>query len=101
MISTIEVSSIDIHDASIAFEMGMNKSTSNLTLISSQDEKEQINNMKTSEVMQEASSTKSRIAFGSCNDQKMKNNLWNVIESRNPAAFIWGGDAIYAGMFFS
>ena len=39
----------------------------------------------------------SRIAFGSCNDQDMVNNLWGIIESRNPAAFIWGGDAIYAG----
>jgi hypothetical protein len=40
---------------------------------------------------------KSRIAFGSCNDQDTKNNLWPIIESRNPAAFVWGGDAIYAG----
>ena len=42
-------------------------------------------------------SKKSRIAFGSCNDQDLKNNLWPIIESRDPAAFIWGGDAIYAG----
>lgn len=41
----------------------------------------------------------SRIAFGSCNDQDMQNNLWNRIDERNPAAFIWGGDAIYAGTF--
>ena len=39
----------------------------------------------------------SRIAFGSCNDQDKQNNLWQIIEARNPAAFIWGGDAIYAG----
>ena len=39
---------------------------------------------------------KSRIAFGSCNDQDRVNNLWKIIESRDPAAFIWGGDAIYA-----
>lgn len=96
MISTFEVTSIDIHDANIAFEMGMNK-TSDPT-INTRDEEQHIMNTKISEVMKETTSTKSRIAFGSCNDQKMKNNLWNVIESRNPAAFIWGGDAIYAGM---
>jgi hypothetical protein len=39
----------------------------------------------------------SRIAFGSCNDQDRQNNLWPIIESRKPAAFIWGGDSIYAG----
>ena len=39
---------------------------------------------------------KSRIAFGSCNDQDRINNLWKIIESRDPVAFIWGGDAIYA-----
>jgi alkaline phosphatase D len=38
-----------------------------------------------------------RIAFGSCNDQDHQNNLWPIIESRRPAAFVWGGDAIYAG----
>ena len=37
-----------------------------------------------------------RIAFGSCNNHDLVNNLWPVIESRSPAAFIWGGDAIYA-----
>lgn len=39
----------------------------------------------------------SRIAFGACNDQDQQNNIWPVIESRKPAAFIWGGDSIYAG----
>ena len=38
-----------------------------------------------------------RIAFGSCNNQYNQNNLWPIIESRKPAAFVWGGDAIYAG----
>lgn len=38
----------------------------------------------------------SRIAFGSCNNQDLSNNLWRVIESRKPTAFVWGGDAIYA-----
>lgn len=41
----------------------------------------------------------SRIAFGACNDQDAKNNLWPIIESRQPAAFVWGGDAIYAGTY--
>jgi hypothetical protein len=45
---------------------------------------------------QEESDSKHRIAFGSCNDQDVQNNLWPVIESRKPAAFIWGGDAIYS-----
>jgi phosphodiesterase/alkaline phosphatase D-like protein len=40
--------------------------------------------------------TLSRIAFGSCNNQDRENHLWSVIESRNPTAFIFGGDAIYA-----
>ena len=39
----------------------------------------------------------SRIAFGSCNSQDRQNNLWPVIQERNPAGFIWGGDAIYGG----
>jgi PhoD-like phosphatase len=38
----------------------------------------------------------SRIAFGSCNDQSQYNALWPQIAARQPAAFIWGGDAIYA-----
>lgn len=38
----------------------------------------------------------SRIAFGSCNEQDLQNNFWPIIEERNPASFIWGGDAIYA-----
>jgi hypothetical protein len=37
-----------------------------------------------------------RIAFGSCNEQDLQNNLWPIIESRQPTAFVWGGDAIYA-----
>jgi hypothetical protein len=40
-----------------------------------------------------------RIAFGSCNEQDLQNNLWPIIESRQPTAFVWGGDAIYAGTF--
>jgi hypothetical protein len=44
----------------------------------------------------ETSSRPSRIAFGSCNEQNMQNDLWQIIASRNPTAFVWGGDAIYA-----
>jgi hypothetical protein len=40
-----------------------------------------------------------RIAFGSCNEQNLENSLWPIIEERAPAAFIWGGDAIYGGEF--
>jgi hypothetical protein len=38
-----------------------------------------------------------RIAFGSCNNQNLTNNLWEVITKREPIAFVWGGDVIYAG----
>lgn len=38
----------------------------------------------------------SRILFGSCNSQHHKQVLWPSILSRNPSAFVWGGDAIYA-----
>ena len=39
----------------------------------------------------------SRLIFGSCNSQLHKEQpLWQVIESRNATAFIWGGDAVYA-----
>ena len=43
----------------------------------------------------------SRIAFGSCNEQNLKNNMWPIIDKRDPAAFIWGGDAIYGGKNYS
>ncbi|CAB9496460.1 PhoD-like phosphatase [Seminavis robusta] len=36
-----------------------------------------------------------RIAFGSCNEQDRQNKMWPIIEKRGPAAFIFGGDAIY------
>mmetsp|Transcript_15265 Transcript_15265/g.23761 ORF Transcript_15265/g.23761 Transcript_15265/m.23761 type:complete len:571 (+) Transcript_15265:76-1788(+) len=38
----------------------------------------------------------SRIAFGSCNSQNLTQPLWKVVSSRNPTAFVWAGDAIYA-----
>lgn len=60
-----------------------------------------IDNDETFELKQANESTMttfpSRIAFGACNDQDQQNNLWPLIEARKPAAFIWGGDAIYAG----
>lgn len=37
-----------------------------------------------------------RIAFGSCNNQNLTNNLWDVIAKRDPLAFVWVGDSIYA-----
>lgn len=46
--------------------------------------------------MHDNAATKSRIAFGSCNDQSRLNPFWPVLEQRKPAAFIWGGDAIYS-----
>jgi hypothetical protein len=39
-----------------------------------------------------SSNSPSRLAFGSCNDQDLQNNLWSVVASRKPSAFVWGGD---------
>lgn len=36
------------------------------------------------------------IAFGSCNKQFVKNELWDDILKQNPNLWIWGGDNIYA-----
>jgi alkaline phosphatase D len=36
------------------------------------------------------------IAFGSCNNQFLTNNLWGEIKKHNPDLFIWGGDVIYS-----
>lgn len=38
-----------------------------------------------------------RILIGSCNNQNLTNPLWKVMTDRDPLAFIWAGDAIYAG----
>ncbi|NLP58398.1 alkaline phosphatase D family protein [Lutibacter sp. B1] len=35
------------------------------------------------------------IAFGSCNNQNLPNNLWKEIKKNNPDVWIWGGDIIY------
>ena len=35
------------------------------------------------------------IAFGSCNNQVLENDLWKEIEKNNPNIWIWGGDIIY------
>lgn len=36
------------------------------------------------------------IAFGSCNNQVLENNLWTAVEQNNPEVWIWGGDIIYS-----
>lgn len=36
------------------------------------------------------------IAFGSCNNQFLKNDLWPEVEKNQPNIWIWGGDIIYA-----
>lgn len=36
------------------------------------------------------------IAFGSCNNQFLPNNLWGEIKKHDPDLFIWGGDVIYS-----
>ena len=40
-----------------------------------------------------------RIAIGSCSHPSLPQPLWPIISSRNPASFIWAGDAIYADTF--
>lgn len=42
------------------------------------------------------SKTDYTIAFGSCNKQDLDQSYWKVISEKNPDAFIWGGDNIYA-----
>ena len=36
------------------------------------------------------------IAFGSCDNQRLKNELWKSIDENNPVAWIWGGDDVYS-----
>ena len=36
------------------------------------------------------------IAFGSCNNQRLENPLWEAILQNGPDLFIWGGDIVYA-----
>lgn len=36
------------------------------------------------------------IAFGSCNRQNKDQKHWSVIQSHNPDAFLWLGDAVYS-----
>lgn len=36
------------------------------------------------------------IAFGSCNNQNLKNPLWDDILDNKPSYWIWGGDNIYS-----
>ena len=40
-----------------------------------------------------------RIQFGSCNSQHYEQILWHHMKERKPAAFVWGGDAVYADDF--
>ncbi len=39
------------------------------------------------------------IAFGSCNNQTLTNNLWTAIEKNKPNVWIWGGDVIYTDTY--
>jgi alkaline phosphatase D len=40
-----------------------------------------------------------RIQFGSCNSQHYENVMWPHMKSRQPSAFVWVGDAVYADDF--
>lgn len=39
------------------------------------------------------------IAFGSCNNQNLVNELWRPIMENEPDLFIWGGDIIYTDTY--
>lgn len=36
------------------------------------------------------------VAFGSCDNQKIKNELWSAIDENHPSVWIWGGDNVYS-----
>lgn len=36
------------------------------------------------------------VAFGSCDNQKIKNELWPAIDENHPSIWIWGGDNVYS-----
>ncbi|MCX8491294.1 MAG: alkaline phosphatase D family protein [Cyclobacteriaceae bacterium] len=36
------------------------------------------------------------IAFGSCNDEELPQEMWKEIIAQNPSLWIWGGDNVYA-----
>lgn len=40
-----------------------------------------------------------RIAVGSCSHPSLPQHLWSIVHQRHPAAFVWGGDAIYADRY--
>ena len=44
----------------------------------------------------EKTQTDLTIAFGSCNNQRVKSPIWNGISDANPDLFIWGGDIVYS-----
>ena len=37
-----------------------------------------------------------KLAFGSCNNQRLDQSYWQIIQQQQPDAFVWGGDNIYA-----
>ncbi|MDH3323194.1 MAG: alkaline phosphatase family protein [Flavobacteriaceae bacterium] len=39
------------------------------------------------------------LAFGSCNNQNIVNELWSEILKNNPDVFIWGGDIVYSDTY--
>lgn len=54
------------------------------------------NKLKTSEVTSYTTKYDFVISFGSCNNQNLKNNLWDDVLENNPNIWIWGGDIIYS-----
>jgi alkaline phosphatase D len=42
------------------------------------------------------SSSTFTLAFGSCNRQNLKNELWTAIDDNHPDVWVWGGDNIYS-----
>ena len=46
-------------------------------------------------VLKTSSSEPLTLAFGSCDNQKLPNTLWDDVDKNKPLVWIWGGDNIY------
>ena len=67
--------------------------SSTMTIINNEDDgRDGTSSASTSPPHPRASS----IVFGSCNSQHYEQPFWKVIKKRNPTAFVWTGDAVYA-----
>jgi len=54
------------------------------------------NNSKESKKLEDSASNQFILSFGSCNNQNLKNKMWDEILKNKPDVFVWGGDIVYA-----